>query len=123
MAGATLYEVTPIIGGYTGCITSVFRHAVQSPPLTTEQLRAIRERQPNNPDVIALLWEIKRMRSMLLRLNQVSGDLKRPASIVGEIYDDLMAALAVEPCVVEFKQTTAELLEDPRKLRKGMGPR
>ncbi|WP_429941854.1 hypothetical protein [Achromobacter xylosoxidans] len=92
-------------------------------PLTTEQLRAIRERQPWNPDVIALLWEIKRMRSMLLRLNQVSGDLTRPASIVGEIYDDLMAALAVEPCVVDFKQTTAELLEDPRKLRKGMGPR
>ncbi|MFY3138030.1 hypothetical protein ACOTFF_15675 [Achromobacter xylosoxidans] len=92
-------------------------------PLTTEQLRAIRERQPWNPDVIDLLWEIKRMRSMLLRLHQVSGDLKRPASIVGEIYDDLMAALAVEPCVVEFKRTTAELLEEPRNLRKGTGPR
>lgn len=92
-------------------------------PLTTEQLRAIRERQPWNPDVIDLLWEIKRMRSMLLRLHQVSGDLKRPASLVGEIYDDLMAALAVEPCVVERDRDVAELLEDPRKLRKGMGPR
>lgn len=92
-------------------------------PLTTDQLRAIRERQPWNPDLIALLWEIKRMRSMLLRLHQVSGDLKRPASLVGEIYDDLMAALAVEPCVVERDQMTAELLEEPRKLRKGMGPR
>ncbi|WP_238888697.1 hypothetical protein [Achromobacter insuavis] len=92
-------------------------------PLTTEQLRAIRERQPWNPDVIALLWEIKRIRSMLLRLHQVSGDLKRPASLMGQIYDDLMAALAVEPCVVERDQDVAELLEDPRKLRKGMGPR
>ncbi len=92
-------------------------------PLTTEQLRAIRERQPWNPDLIALLWEIKRMRSMLLRLHQVSGDLKRPASIIGDIYDDLMAALAVEPCVVERNQITAELLEEPRKLRKGMAPR
>lgn len=63
------------------------------------------------------------MRSMLLRLHQVSGDLNRPASLVGEIYDDLMAALAVEPCVIERDRDTAELLEEPRKLRKGMGPR
>lgn len=92
-------------------------------PLTAEELRAIRERQPWNPDVIDLLWEIKRMRSMLLRLNQVSGDLKRPTGLMASIYDDLMAALAVEPCVTEFRQTTVELLEEPRKLRKGMAPR
>lgn len=95
-----------------------FRH-----PLSTDELRAIRERQPWNPDVIALLWEVKRLRSMLLRLHQVSGDLKRPASLMGEIYDDLLAGLAVEPCVIERDQMTAELLEEPRKLRKGMGPR
>ncbi|WZB76913.1 hypothetical protein WJ972_16820 [Achromobacter insuavis] len=92
-------------------------------PLSAEQLRAIRERQPWNPDVIALLWEVKRLRSALLRLHQVSGDLKRPASLMGEIYDDLMAGLAAEPCVLERDQMTAELLEEPRKLRKGMGPR
>lgn len=33
-------------------------------PLSAEQLRTIRERQPWNPDVIALLWEIKRMDTM-----------------------------------------------------------
>ena len=92
-------------------------------PLTTEQLRAIRERQPWNPDVIALLWEIKRLRATLLRLHQVSGDLKRPASLMGEIYDDLLAGVAVEPCVIKRDRDTAELLEEPRKLRKGMGPR
>lgn len=92
-------------------------------PLTTEQLRAIRERQPWNPDVIALLWEVKRLRATLLRLHQVSGDLKRPASLMGEIYDDLLAGLAVEPCVIERDRDTAELLEEPRKLRKGMAPR
>lgn len=92
-------------------------------PLTADQLRAIRERQPWNPDVMALLWEIKRLRSVLLRLHQVSGDLKRPASLMGEIYDDLMDGLAKEPCVVERDQMTAELLEQPRKLRKGMAPR
>lgn len=92
-------------------------------PLTLEQLRDIRERQPWNPDVIALLWEVKRLRSIVLRLHQVSGDLKRPPSLMGEIYDDLMAGLADEPCVIERDQDVAALLEDPRKLRKGMGPR
>lgn len=42
---------------------------------------------------------------------------------MGEIYDDLMAGLADEPCVVERDHLRAELLEEPRKLRKGMGPR
>lgn len=42
---------------------------------------------------------------------------------MGEIYDDLLSGLAVEPCVVERDQMTAELLEEPRKLRKGMAPR
>lgn len=92
-------------------------------PLPTDELRAIRERQPWNPDVIALLWEVKRLRSVVLRLHQVSGDLRRPASLMGEIYDDLMAGLADEPCVIERDRDTAELLEEPRKLRKGMAPR
>ena len=95
-----------------------FRH-----PLPTDELRAIRERQPWNPDVIALLWEIKRLRSMLLRLHQVSGDLKRPASLMGEIYDDLLASLAAEPCVIERDQDVAELLDSSQPLRKGMAPR
>ena len=42
---------------------------------------------------------------------------------MGEIYDDLMAALAVEPCVIERNQDVAQMLEEPRKLRKGMAPR
>ncbi len=92
-------------------------------PLTFAQLRAMRERQPNNPDVIALLWEVKRLRSVLLRLHQVSGDLKRPPSLMGQIYDDLIAGVAEEPCVIERDQDVAELLESPRKLRKGMAPR
>lgn len=92
-------------------------------PLTLEQLREIRERQPWNPDVIALLWEIKRMRAMLLRLRQVSNDLKRPTGIIADIYDDLMQQLKVEPCVVERDKWVAEVLDAPGKLRKGMAPR
>ncbi len=92
-------------------------------PLTFADLRAIRERQPWNPDVLTLLWEVKRLRATLLRMHQVSFELKRPAGLMGGIYDDLLAGLAVEPCVLEKNQMTMELLESPRKLRKGLAPR
>ncbi|KAA5921378.1 hypothetical protein F1536_23350 [Achromobacter xylosoxidans] len=92
-------------------------------PLTTEQLRAIRERQPWNPDVIALLWEIKRLRIWPLRFNQMVSELKRPIGITGVVYDEAVEELPKEPCVQDQMQMTAELLEEPRKLRKGMAPR
>ncbi|MDF3850664.1 hypothetical protein [Achromobacter denitrificans] len=92
-------------------------------PLTFADLRAIRERQPWNPDVLSLLWEVKRLRAALLRMHQVSSELHRPTGLMGGIYDDLLAGLAEEPCVLEREQMTSELLESPRKLRKGMGPR
>lgn len=44
-------------------------------PLTFADLRAIRERQPWNADVLSLLWEVKRLRAAMLRLHQVSCDL------------------------------------------------
>lgn len=37
-------------------------------PLTFADLRAIRERQPWNPDVLTLLWGVKRPRAPMLRL-------------------------------------------------------
>lgn len=37
------------------------------PPLTREDLTAIQERNHNSPDVRALLWEIRRLRAVLLR--------------------------------------------------------
>ncbi|MGE6916764.1 hypothetical protein [Achromobacter kerstersii] len=92
-------------------------------PLTHADLRAIRERQPWNPDVIALLWEVKRMRSEFLRWHQVSNDIKRPTGLMGDIYDELRERLAVEPCVLERDLETQELMEAPDKLRKGMAPR
>ncbi|MFY3630786.1 hypothetical protein ACOTFH_29480 [Achromobacter xylosoxidans] len=95
------------------------------PPLTAEQLRAIyeHERQPWNPDVIALLWEVKRLRTWPLRFHQMVDKLKRPVGITGVVYDQAVEDLPQEPCVQEQEQMTAELLEDPHKLRKGMGSR
>lgn len=92
-------------------------------PLSHEDLRNIRERQPWNSDVITLLWEVKRLRSVLLRAYQLSGDFKRPAGITGELHDDFMKALLAEPCVQEREDMAASLMEEPDKLRKGMAPR
>ena len=92
-------------------------------PPTHADLRAIRERQPWNPDVIALLWEVKRMRSEFLRWHQVSNEIKRPAGLMGNIYDELQERLAVEPCVLERDLDTQELMEAPHQLRKGMARR
>ncbi|MEN5158978.1 hypothetical protein [Achromobacter spanius] len=92
-------------------------------PLTHADLRTIRERQPWNTDVIDLLWEVKRMRSELLRWHQVSNDLKRPTGLMGDIYDELLQRLAVEPCVLERDDMVDSLMEAPAKLRKGMARR
>lgn len=92
-------------------------------PLSHADLRLIRERQPWNPDVIALLWEVKRLRSILLRAYQLSGDFKRPAGITGELYDDFMRDLHHEPCVLERDDMKDALMEPANRLRKGMAPR
>ena len=63
------------------------------------------------------------MRSELLRWHQVSNDLKRPAGLMGDIFDDLLVRLASEPCVRERDEMVESLMESPAKLRKGMAPR
>ncbi|MGE8449113.1 MAG: hypothetical protein ACN6OP_00535 [Pseudomonadales bacterium] len=92
-------------------------------PLTHDDLRAIRERQPWNPDVIALLWEVKRLRALVLGANQLSGGLQRPTGILGTVFDDWIKQIHAEPCVIERDQVTRELLDMPGKPRKGMAPR
>lgn len=93
------------------------------PPLSHADLRAIRERQSWNADVIALLWEVKQLRLVLLRAYQLSDDFKRPAGIQAGLYDDFMTGLREEPCLVELDKNVQELMETPPKLRKGMSPR
>ncbi|MBR8657892.1 hypothetical protein KDH83_31750 [Achromobacter sp. Marseille-Q0513] len=98
------------------------------PALTTEDLRNMRVRNTHpdgtiDPDLLAALWEIKRLRTYPLRLHQMAGELKRPIGVTGIVYDGVLAELPAEPCVQERDQMTAELLEAPYKLRKGMPAR
>lgn len=58
-----------------------------------------------------------------LRSARLAGRIGQVTGLRGKIHDDLMAALAAEPCVLARDQMTAELREGSRKLRKGMAPR
>jgi hypothetical protein len=72
------------------------------PPLPTEQLRTIQERNRDSADVLALLWEIKRMRATLLYADQLQRMLTTLPGPQGAILDTLRDKLKDEPCVKEF---------------------
>jgi hypothetical protein len=68
-------------------------------PLTKQQLREIWERQDAG-DIDALLWEIKRLRAIVLRIDQ----LQRCLSVGGGpaiLLDGLRNELEREPCIAE----------------------
>lgn len=76
-------------------------------PLTREDLVAIRERNPRaagapvSDDLYAALWEIKRLRAIVLRADQLQASLGTLGGGSGMILDALRQALASEPCVLE----------------------
>jgi hypothetical protein len=73
---------------------------MKRPPLTREDLLAIRDRNRGQPDVVALLWEVHRLRALVLR----SHDFFRqpPTSSTATILaDTLLAQLDEEPVVKE----------------------
>ncbi|WP_419204174.1 hypothetical protein [Bordetella trematum] len=79
------------------------------PPLTLAELRAIQDRNPGQQDVLALLWEVKRLQSIVRRFNQLRAQFARPTDL-GNVFDDLMAQLDREPCVTEISVRAQELI-------------
>lgn len=70
------------------------------PPLSKDTLREIQDRNPDSADVRALLWEVKRLRAMVLR----SHDYFRqtPSSSTAIMLAEAMRRdLADEPVIVE----------------------
>lgn len=72
------------------------------PPLSTDQLHQIQERNRDSADVLMLLWEIKRMRATLLYADQLQRMLTTLPGPQGAILDTLREKLRDEPCVKEF---------------------
>src|SRR5689334_3531773 len=75
-------------------------------PMTYEQLRAITQRRRNDRDVTALLWEIKRMREVLLKAHDYGaeffGYIEEPH--MAFLHDRYIDLLRKEPVVVEREQ-------------------
>lgn len=80
------------------------------PPLALAELRAIQDRHRGpdgkicDSDVLALLMEVKRYRSFVLRNKQLSGEFRRPSGVLGPVYDEWWDTLTAEPCVSEQEQ-------------------
>lgn len=72
------------------------------PKLTRRQLRAMWLRNVDSPDVIALLWEVKRLRGIALRADQLLRALGPMGGAQGMMAESLRAELEGEPCVAEF---------------------
>ena len=70
------------------------------PPLSTELLHDIALRRDAR-DILTLLWEIKRLRGLVLRANQVIRELPQRGGPCGIVQECLRADLVCEPCIVD----------------------
>lgn len=71
-------------------------------PLTKDELCAIRERNRAAPDVMALLWEIARLRSIVLHADHLQRLVSSLPGPQGQVLESLRQMLVDEPCVLEF---------------------
>lgn len=77
------------------------------PPLTKADLQAIQERN-ESPDVRTLLWEIKRLRGIVLRADQLQRLMGDVGGSQGMVLNGLRAELEGEPCVAEQPRLDGE---------------
>jgi hypothetical protein len=85
------------------------------PPLTTEQLHEIGLRRSAD-DVIPLLWEIKRLRALVLRGDQVVREIGSAGSYLVRIFRE---ELAGEPVLEDMKRMRIDLYRSDERPRRG----
>lgn len=78
------------------------------PKLTKADLHEIKLRGWENPDVVAMLFEIHRLRALVLRADQLQRCLGEMGGAQGLVLDSLRAELEGEPCVAEFPRLVAD---------------
>jgi hypothetical protein len=77
------------------------------PKLTRTDLRKLWLSNPT-PEVQTLLWEIHRLRAIILRADQLQRNLGSLGGAVGMMRDGLRAELEGEPCVEKFPRLDAD---------------
>lgn len=86
--------------GEVGAILARMKPA--RPPLSKLELQEIQARRRDDADVMALLWEIRRMRGTLSFADQLQRELGPMGGPQSMILDALRSRLEHEPCVTEF---------------------
>lgn len=76
-------------------------------PLSRVELHEIGKRQ-RPEDVLVLLWEIKRLRAIVLRIDQLQRCMGSVGGGAGILLEGLRNELAGEPCVAEQPLLNAE---------------
>jgi hypothetical protein len=74
------------------------------PLLTNEELRAIQERNKESQDSLVLLWEVARLRSVVLHADHLQRVLGSLPGQQGQMLDLMREVLRTELCVLEFPQ-------------------
>jgi hypothetical protein len=81
------------------------------PPLSLQQLKEIQQRNPDNPDVRALLWEIKRLHNIVQRGDQLVRSVPETnGTAVGIIAQAFRSETKNEPCLEEARKWREDLL-------------
>ena len=75
-------------------------------PMPTTVLRYIGHSRRMDPDIQSLLWEIKRLRGLVLLMDQLYPVFPRPTCTLGLVHEELARLLTIEPCVIESKART-----------------
>lgn len=101
------------------------------PPLTADDLATISQRyRPADevrryyldrevwPDMSRLLWEVKRLRAMMLTAHQLRDNFSAPVGCLEMVYREFVRDLEAEPCVRELGEIKRELLDPDGKRRK-----
>lgn len=78
------------------------------PPLTKVSLQEIQARNAGDGDVQMLLWEVARLRSLVLYADQLQRMLGTLPGQQGDLLESLRKMLADEPCVKEFPKLPAD---------------
>lgn len=71
-------------------------------PLTRADLEAIQARNLDSEDMKAVLWEVARLRSLVLYADQLQRMLGTLPGQQGDLLESIRKTLADEPCVREF---------------------
>ena len=80
-------------------------------PLSKSQLKEIQARRKGDPDIKALLWEIRLLHSHILRAHQLSLSLTGVTGGAGIILNAMREELAEHPVIQERDASMAELLK------------